>query len=146
MCTKRNTRRYARRNTKIEKGLTLMEIVIVLAIVAIIGAIVAPNLFGTTERARLRSDIQSTIVLRNALDLYRLETGAQIGASIDQVLQMLQTNGYIAGQVSSPQTEGASWVLSNDQILLVVPADIASNTQLTNSLTQTERSVVQNIQ
>ena len=131
-------------------GLTLMELVIVLAIVAIIGAIVAPNLFGITDRARLRSDIQSTIILQNALDLYRLETGRSAGINITQVLQSLYSGGFISTAMTStgdtgPQTQEAAWVLSNNRILLVVPENISSNTGITNGLTPNERAVIQNL-
>ena len=125
-------------------GITLMELIIVLAVIAIVGAIVAPNLFGIADRARLRSDVQSTIVLRNALDLYTLERGNPPTGTISQVLDYLYNQGYIASPVTpygdlGPQTTGASWQLQGGTIVLTLPSGAD-----TDSLTAQERTVLSN--
>ena len=107
-------------------GITLMELIVVLAVIAIIGAIVVPNLFGIADRARLRGDIQSTIVLRNAVELYTIERSTAPGTTIDTVLSALTYHGYITQTLSpnSPQTTNATWVLSGGQIYLQLPTGI----------------------
>ncbi|MCL2284966.1 MAG: prepilin-type N-terminal cleavage/methylation domain-containing protein [Firmicutes bacterium] len=92
------------------KGLTLMELIIVLALLAIIAAILIPMFVNTTDRARLRSDIQSARVIQNAIDLYRVETGTVVsGANADAVMRRLAEEGYLELRNSATQTDGAVW-------------------------------------
>jgi len=100
---------------KIKSGFTLMELTIVLAVLAIIAAILVPLFLRTTDRARLRSDIQSARVIQNAMDLYRVEQGLPVAGGtivVDDVLNALQQAGYLNPRNSRTQTEGAVWVIS----------------------------------
>jgi len=95
-----------------KKGFTLMELTIVLALLAIIAAILIPMFLNTTDRARLRSDIQSARVIQNATELYRVETGRTVagGTDIALIMQNLETAGYLNLRNANIQTEGAVWV------------------------------------
>jgi len=95
--------------TKINKGFTLLELLIALAILAIIAAILIPNFFATTDRARLRSDIQSARVIQNAIDLYNVERTPAISGDMGAILDRLQAQGFLRERYTSPQTEGAIW-------------------------------------
>lgn len=99
---------------KKNSGITLMELTIVLAILAIIAAIVVPLFLLTTDRARLRGDIQSARVIQNAMDLYRIERGRSVegGTDIPLVVQNLERAGYINPRNVAIQTEGAVWVVA----------------------------------
>jgi general secretion pathway protein G len=56
-------------------GFTLIELLVVIALVAVLAAVVAPNLLGkATEANRKSAGIQLEKVA-NAIELYRLETG-----------------------------------------------------------------------
>jgi prepilin-type N-terminal cleavage/methylation domain-containing protein len=91
-------------------GFTLMELTIVLAILAIIAAILIPTFLNTTDRARLRSDIQSAQVIHNAMELYRAERGRAVqGATMAAVLANLQAAGFLDAQITSIQTADALW-------------------------------------
>lgn len=57
------------------RGFTLLEIIVVITIVALLMALVAPKFFGKVDTAR-QVDTQAQIeLLGQALDLYRLEKG-----------------------------------------------------------------------
>ena len=57
------------------RGFTLLEIIVVITIIAILTALVAPRFFGHVDQAR-QVDAQAQIgLLGQALDLYRLEKG-----------------------------------------------------------------------
>jgi len=115
---------------KTNKGFTLLELLIALAILAIIAAILIPNFFATTDRARLRSDIQSARVIQNAIELYRAERGQDPPGDINAVLAHLTTAGFLRVRDTDTQTEGAQWAIL-DGIGVVVdinssPANIHS--------------------
>lgn len=102
-----------------KRGLTLIELIIVLAIIAIIGAILIPNFLNTTDKARLKSDIQSARVIQNALELYNMEQSASMNATdITGVIQTLSEKGYIDADQALIQTEGAAWLLDGGDVVV----------------------------
>ena len=104
-------------------GFTLMEIVVVLAVIAILSAIIVPNIMGYTERARLRSDIQSTRVIQSAVDLHRAEVGKDAeGVNADGVIAYLVRVDYLNG-APQLQTDGAKWVY--DAVAKKIAVDIS---------------------
>jgi len=103
------------------KGFTLIELTIVLAILAIIAAILIPAFLTTTDRARLRGDIQSARVIHNAMELYRVERGVAVsGATMDDKLENLSDAGYLELRNARTQTQGAVWYYDNNLGIVVV--------------------------
>ena len=91
------------------RGFTLIEIMVVVVIIGLLAAIVAPNLIGNIDRAavtRAKADIRT---IDNALNLYRLDNFRY--PSTDEGLQALVTN---PGESSAP-----NW----KQYLRNVPSD-----------------------
>ncbi len=75
-------------------GFTLVEVMVVVVILGILGALIVPNIIGRPDEARAtaaRADIQS---IANALELYRLDNG--VYPSTDQGLEALvsEPSGY----------------------------------------------------
>lgn len=69
------------------RGFTLIEILVVVVIIGILGAVIVPNLLGRPDQARItaaESDLRS---LSNALDIYRLDNFQY--PSTDQGLEAL---------------------------------------------------------
>jgi general secretion pathway protein G len=56
-----------------QKGFTLIEIMVVMVILALLVAAVAPNILGRTDQARITIAKQDIRNISNALDLYRLD-------------------------------------------------------------------------
>lgn len=127
-------------------GFTLIELIIVLAIVAIIGAILIPNFLNTTERARFRSDIQSVRVLQNALDLHNIEQATPIpnSASMTTVIQLLDERGYIDTRRVTVQTDGADFILNSAGSIQLDISSANTNVRSTlyNQLSDQERHYV----
>ena len=70
-------------------GFTLIEVLVVVVIIGILGAVIVPNLLGRPDQARVtaaQSDIRS---LANALDIYRLDNFQY--PSTDQGLEALES-------------------------------------------------------
>lgn len=126
-------------------GFTLIELIIVLAIVAIISAILIPNFLNTTDRARLRSDIQSARVLQNALELHNMEQATILTGDINHIITILNNLGYIEERRVSVQTGGAVFALDpSGNIRLNIAGAYSDNvrTSLYSQLSDAERHYV----
>lgn len=91
--TSRNSIQQSRFRTR-SGGFTLIEILVVVVIIGILGAVIVPNLLGRPDQARItaaKSDIRN---LSNALDIYRLDNF--VYPSTEQGLEALvsQPSGF----------------------------------------------------
>jgi general secretion pathway protein G len=89
--------RATRSTRAAESGFTLIEIMVVVVIIGLLAAIVAPNLMGNIDQAainRARQDIRS---IETALNLYRLDNFRY--PSTEDGLQALVTN---PGETTAP--------------------------------------------
>ena len=129
---------------KKNKGFTLMELTIVLAILAIIAVILVPAFLTTTDRARLRSDIQSARVIQNAIDLYRLERGIDpTGGTVPLMMEHLVDEGFLSRQNASVPSSGAVWYIRGDRVIVDI-GGIEGLYSTANGLPIAERRMVYN--
>ncbi len=124
-----------------------MELIIVLAIIAIIGAVVLPNFIGTTDKARVKSDIQSARVIQNAIEMYNAENAEPL--TVDSVLSDdseavadLQEGGYLNGETIKPQTPKATWSYDSGKVKLNVGACDDSIQEICENLSDQEKAFV----
>jgi general secretion pathway protein G len=68
-------------------GFTLIELIVVIALVAVLAAVVAPNLLGKATEANRKSASVQLEKLSSAVELYRLETGRYPEDLVDLVEQ-----------------------------------------------------------
>ncbi len=89
-------------------GFTLIELLVVMAILATLLSIAAPRYFESLDRAKeaaLRADL---VVMRDAIDKYRADTGR-----LPESLQDLATRRYLRSVPVDPLTDSSdTWVLS----------------------------------
>ncbi|WP_406565648.1 type II secretion system major pseudopilin GspG [Marinobacter fonticola] len=93
-------------------GFTLIEIMVVMVILGLLVAIVAPNILGRSDQARVTVAQTQMSNIANALDLYRLDNGHY--PSTQQGLQALVTK-------PSGSPEPRNW--NPDGYLKSVPQD-----------------------
>ena len=72
-----------------ESGFTLIEIMVVLVIIAILGALIGPQILGRVDEARVTAAEQDIRALGTALDLYRMDNFRY--PTTDQGLEALVT-------------------------------------------------------
>lgn len=68
-------------------GFTLIELIVVIALVAVLAAVVAPNLLGRASEANRKSALVQLEKIGSVVELYRLETGRYPEELIDLVEQ-----------------------------------------------------------
>ena len=134
-----------------ERGLTLMELIVVLAIIAIIGAILAPNFMTATDKARLKADIQSAGIIQTAIETYNAEQSTPIAVNANvqtSIIPTLTGSGYLStAKAITTQTASAIWVYVAEGNNNVVKLDITTSsakvrTDIFRSLTAEEQAVV----
>ncbi|GBC60188.1 type II secretion system protein GspG [Desulfonema ishimotonii] len=64
-----------RKYTKAERGFTLIELLIVMIILGVLAALVAPKMFGKTGKAMQKAAKTQISMFETAIDTYRLDVG-----------------------------------------------------------------------
>lgn len=75
-------------------GFTLIELIVVIALLAVLAAVVAPNLLGKASDANRKSAAIQLEKIGNAVELYRLETGRYPKALEDLVTKPLDVDRW----------------------------------------------------
>ena len=83
-------------------GFTLIEIMVVVVILGILGALIVPNIIGRPDEARVPADATDIQAIGNSLELYRLDNGHY--PSTEQGIEALvnQPTGYPAPRRWNP--------------------------------------------
>lgn len=65
-----------------QKGFTLIELIITIALLGILSAIIVPNFMGTIQKAKLRVDIQSVQSVQNMIEVYVAECDGEFPGGV----------------------------------------------------------------
>ena len=125
-----------------KNGFTLVELIVVLAIMAAISAIAVPNFANIAEKSKLKTDIQSAKIIDNAKDLYESESNDPLGNTADEIINNLYENNYLKQKIS-PQTKEASWSLKDGIIKIKINTGIESINKNYLSLSEDEKYYVE---
>lgn len=96
--------------TNRQQGFTLLEIIVVVTIIAILAAYIAPKVVGRADDARISKAKSDIRVLESSLELYKLDNFTYPG--IEQGLQALVSKP--AGDMKNWRKGGYIKKLSND--------------------------------
>ncbi len=121
------------------KGFTLLEIIIAITLLGIISAVIIPNFTNASDKARLKSDIQSAQIVQSSIDLYNIEeSGTITSTNFDDIVTELHNKKYLKQNTYNPQTKDAKFTISSN----IIKVDITSNTnkeELYNELSEQEQ-------
>ena len=100
-----------------KKGFTIVELVIVIAVIAILSAVLIPTFSNLIRKANISSDTVLGRNLNTALNVYEVENGVD---SFEDVLDTLKENGYLIANLNA-KADGCYfvWESKSNQILLV---------------------------
>ena len=91
---------------KAQSGFTMVELIIVVAIMGIIGAILVPQFSKTTEKAKITTDINSVKAIQRQIDRYHAEFAKWPGNTPQTIMSELVLHNYIdASYVSGGNLE-----------------------------------------
>lgn len=85
-----------------EAGFSMIELIVVVAVMAILGAVIVPQFSTISTRARLTTDAASIKVIQQQIDIYKADVGTipgtlNVNGDINEggVLKDLLANGYL---------------------------------------------------
>jgi general secretion pathway protein G len=87
-----------------DAGLTLVEMIVVLAIIALVAALIVPNVIGRPDQARVTTAQTSLRTIAGALKMYRLDNGGY--PTTDQGLKALAERPTVPPVPSAWSPEG----------------------------------------
>ena len=106
------------RERKNEKGFTMVELIIVVAIMGIIGALLVPAYGTMSTKARLTTDISTVKTLKRTAESYKAEKGAYpIATDLESLNEILTEANYLDSEASF-QTAGAKLDIAGDKYTL----------------------------
>ena len=84
--------------SKSENGFSMIELIIVIAIMGVIGAVLVPYYFNASDKARITTDVSSIITVQKQMEVYRTEFGKMPGTSAEDIIEELVDVGYLKSE------------------------------------------------
>lgn len=118
-----SARTQARRGTA-RRAFTLVEIIVVVTIIAVLAALIAPRLFGRLTWAKVRTAQAEVQAMETAVNLYLNDTGEPLTSNFD--LEVLLIPAEEGGGPQGPYFQKAEDLLDpwNNPYVIRVPGEV----------------------
>ena len=122
----RDRRGRARAVAAAQAGFTLVEMLVVLAIIGLLVGLVAPRVFGQLAEAKVRTAHIQIESFKNALDLFYLDAGRY--PTTQEGLQALNTRPANLQNWGGPYIKGTNVLVARGSVPLTDPAGFGPET------------------
>lgn len=117
------------RHSRFARGFTLIEIMVVIVIIGIIGALIVPNIVGRQDQAQVTAAKSDLRALANALEMYKLDnshypsTEQGLGALVQRPSgfpepRNWQPGGYVRSLPTDPWGNAYQYMATGDHFEL----------------------------
>lgn len=113
-------------------GFTLIELIIVLAVMGIIALIAIPSLMGTKENFRIKADKKSCETIKRAVDILIADETIPEDAQGDIIAEYSKVK-VAADDVNKTPAKEIGWNITNS--LTITETDTNKNTAIKNAIT-----------
>ncbi len=109
-----------------QKGFTLIELIVVIAIMGIIGAVLVPQFSTMSLRSRMSTDVSTAKTVQNQAEIYFADMGAWPGSNATNVVSTLASTSYldpkylVDSSTVKLQTSGATLVFDSASSIMYV--------------------------
>ena len=106
------------KSNKSKKGFTIVELVIVIAVVAILSAVLIPTFVGLVKKSKVSADVMTVRNINTSLKVSESSTGTK-PATYTEMLEIAAEAGYNVNKLN-PTTEGYSivWDKTNNTLFI----------------------------
>lgn len=101
-----------------KKGFTIIELVIVIAVIGILAAVLIPTFVNLTNKANEAADNALVNNLNKALKMEEQEPGHEKSPTLEGAIKDLEDQGYILENLASKSGKDLLWSQSENQFLL----------------------------
>ena len=91
-------------------GFTLVELMVVVAVIAILAAIAMPQFMSAADKAKNAKQVADIQIIRNATQLYMIDKSIDTPPTVEKLYQ----EGYLTEHVKT--TKGKEYVISYEQV------------------------------
>ena len=123
-----------------EKGFTMVELIIVVAIMGIIGALLVPAFSTMSAKARLTTDISTVKTLKRTADVYKAEQGAFPNATNLADMNSILINSNYLNANAVLQTKGDIVVNSASETIKLSLTNTAKTGEYSGAIHQLDTS------